>query len=61
MDQMMIDVTDFENVVPGELVALFGDKRQGTAISAADVVLWSDTIDYEIFCGISKRVPRLYN
>ena len=26
-----------------------------------DVARWAGTISYEILCGISRRVPRVYN
>ncbi len=55
MDQFMVDVTDIEKVKRGDTVALLNDKLS---------VLWmADLLDAnvdEIVCGISKRVPRIY-
>ena len=58
MDMCMIDVTG-GTVVSGDEVVIIG--RQGAReITAADVADLTGTIDYEIMCGISKRVPRIY-
>lgn len=57
MDQIMVDVTDID-VQPGDEVILFGDPEG--KLSADDIAALSGTIGYEIICGISKRVPRLY-
>ena len=55
MDQCMVDVTDIENVQRGDTVALLDDELS---------ILWmADLLDAnvdEIVCGISKRVPRIY-
>ena len=41
-------------------VVLIG--RQGNeAISAEEVAAWSDTIVYEVFTGLSERLPRIYH
>jgi alanine racemase len=59
MDMMMVDVTDVVGTGVGDDVILIGgDGRQ--AIRADDLARWSGTINYEILCGISKRVPRIY-
>jgi len=56
MDQTMIDLTDIPEAGLGEEAILFGvpDLRVGELSRIAD------TIDYEITCGISSRVPRIY-
>jgi alanine racemase len=59
MDLIMADVTELPGVKPEEEVVLFG--RQGeVTISVEKVAQWADTIPYEILCGISGRVPRIY-
>lgn len=59
MDQMMIDVTDIPNAAVGDEVVLFG--RDGDdAITADDLAEKCGMIGYEIVCGISGRVPRVY-
>ena len=54
MDQMSVDVSDIEDVKQGDEVTLFG--------KTLPVELLADmcgTINYEIICGISPRVPRI--
>ncbi|MDQ6854285.1 MAG: alanine racemase [Actinomycetota bacterium] len=58
MDQFMVDVGDAP-VEVGDEVVLLG--RDGDAEVTADE--WADrlgTINYEIVCGIGRRVPRTY-
>ncbi len=55
MDQFCIDVTDIDGVCMGDKVTIFGED-----ISADEVALNAQTINYEIICGISKRVPKVY-
>ena len=59
MDQMLVDVTRLAGVMPGEEVVLLGG--QGTAkVSVDDLASWMGTISYEVFTGITYRVPRIY-
>lgn len=60
MDQMMIDVTDLDDVKPGDVVTLIG-KDGDDEITADELASWYGTIGYEVVCGISKRVPRIYS
>jgi alanine racemase len=57
MDQTMIDVTDIDGVKMGDEVIVFGD---GGVFSISDMARACKTIEYEIFCAISRRVPRVY-
>jgi len=59
MDMMMIDVTDIDGAAVGDDVVLIGRDGAETLL-ADDLARWAGTISYEILCGISKRVPRLY-
>ena len=59
MDQMVVDVTDVENVAIGSEAVLIG-KSMGEEITADEIAKLGGTINYEIVCGISKRVPRYY-
>jgi len=60
MDMIMVDVTEVDGISVGDEVVLIG--RQGKeSITADEMALWADTISYEIFCGISKRIPRVYS
>ena len=60
MDWIMLDVTDIPGVSVGDEVTLLGCDRQGNCVRAEELAEWAGTIPYEIFCGISKRVPRVY-
>ncbi|MBA2646794.1 MAG: alanine racemase, partial [Pyrinomonadaceae bacterium] len=60
MDLTMVDVTDIEGVTTGDVVTLFGEGGNLT-IPAEDVAKEAGTISYELTCGISERVPRLYS
>ncbi len=59
MDMMMVDVTDVPGAAIGDDVVLIGRSGRET-LRADDLARWSGTISYEILCGISKRVPRIY-
>lgn len=60
MDWIMFDVTHIEGVSVGDEVLLLGCDREGNCIHAEELAAWTGTIPYEIFCGVSKRVPRVY-
>jgi alanine racemase len=60
MDWIMLDVTGIEGVAVGDDVTLMGPDNAGNCIHAEELADWADTIPYAIFCGISKRVPRVY-
>lgn len=59
MDQLMIDVSDVPEAKSGDIVILIGDDG-GDRITADDLAQIYGTIGYEVVCGISKRVPRIY-
>jgi alanine racemase len=59
MDMIMVDVTDMAQLQVGETVTLIGQQGQ-ESIWAEEVAGWTDTIPYEVLCGIGSRVPRLY-
>ena len=59
MDQLMLDVSNVPDVKEGDIVTLIG--RDGDEVITADeLAAMYGTIGYEIVCGISKRVPRIY-
>jgi len=58
MDQCLIDVTGID-VKIGDEVILFGSDGTNT-ISIDELALKLGTINYEITCMISKRIPREY-
>ncbi len=57
MDTSLIDVTDLPQVRVGDEVILLG-RQDSEQIAAHDLASWSGITTYEVFCGISKRVPR---
>jgi alanine racemase len=59
MDLTLIDVTDVAGVSLDDQVTLLG-KEGELVITAEDVAELAGTISYEIACGISNRVPRIY-
>lgn len=59
MDMTLIDVTDVPNVAIDDYVTLLGSEGEVT-ITAEDLGELVGTISYEITCGISNRVPRIY-
>jgi alanine racemase len=62
MDMMMVDVTDVEDVSPGDEVVIIG--RQGEAswqqIDAREMAAAIGTIPYEVVCRIGSRIERVY-
>jgi alanine racemase len=59
MDVSMVDVDAIPDAAVGDEVVLFG--RQGDAVMAVDDVAERiGTINYEVICGIGKRVARVY-
>ncbi len=59
MDYIMADVTGIEDVAVGDQVVLYG--RQGDEeISVDEIASLAGTINYEVTCALSARVPRVY-
>ncbi|MGQ9512453.1 alanine racemase [Thermodesulfitimonas sp.] len=59
MDQIIVAVNGIAGVTPGDEVLLFG--RQGEVCLPVDEVAAKiGTINYEVVCGVSARVPRVY-
>ena len=59
MDQIMIDVTDIGEVKIGDEVVIIGNQGE-EKIEVNELSKILNTIDYEIVCGITNRVPRIY-
>jgi alanine racemase len=59
MDLTLVDMTDVEGASVGDEAVIIG--RQGsTQITAEEVAGQIGTLSYEVTCGISDRVPRVY-
>lgn len=59
MDLTIIDVTDVPGAAVDDRVTLLGSEGD-CSITAEDLGQLAGTISYEITCGISQRVPRIY-
>lgn len=56
MDQCMADITDIPELKQGDTVVLFGSEELTTDEAAS----WLGTINYELPCMMSPRIPRIY-
>jgi alanine racemase len=59
MDNVTVDLGPDTEVQPGEPAVLIGSQL-GERISAEEVARRMDTINYEVTCGIARRVPRVH-
>ena len=59
MDQIMVDVTDIPGVSEEDVVTIVGTDGDD-CITFDELAGYADTISYELFCLIGKRVPRVY-
>ena len=59
MDLTLLDVTNIEGVEVGNVVTLLGTDGE-RSIAAEDLAKIAGTISYEVTCGISNRVPRVF-
>lgn len=55
MDMLMVDVSALQDIQVGDEAILFGE-----GLPVEELAQIMGTINYEVICGISKRVPRLY-
>lgn len=59
MDQLMLDISNIDNVKVGDEVTVIGDGKNNT-LSFDDIAAMTGTINYELVCLVGKRVPRVY-
>jgi alanine racemase len=59
MDQCMIDITGIKDIKIGDEVILMGES-ESNRFNGDDIAKLIGTINYEVTCMISKRVPRVY-
>lgn len=59
MDQMMVDVTDIQDVQVEDVVTLVGTDGDET-ITIEEIANPAARFDYEMLCDISSRVTRVY-
>jgi alanine racemase len=60
MDIAIADVTELPEVAVGDAAVLLGRASGGASISVAEYGAWAGLSEYEVTCGMSKRVPRTY-
>ena len=56
MDQLMVDVSEIPCSV-GDTVTVLGDDGRASADGIAEIL---NTINYEVTCDVSKRIPRVF-
>jgi len=60
MDQFVVDVSHIERKISvGDEVVIIG-SQEGERITAGEMADLCGTINYEVVCSISSRVPRIY-
>jgi alanine racemase len=59
MDWIMLDVTEVPDVAVHDDVTLLGCEEE-VCVFAEDWAERIGSISYEVFCQVSKRVPRVY-
>ncbi len=59
MDLTIVDVSHIRGVAVGDEVVLIG-KSGVKSVDAVELAHLCETVPYEILCGLSQRVPRVY-
>jgi alanine racemase len=59
MDNVTVDLGTETDVLPGAPAVLIGEQG-GERVSAEELAVALDTINYEVPCGLGPRVPRAY-
>ncbi len=59
MDMCMLDVSAVPDAKPGDIVTIFGYDEDGTLVPCGRLASAQGTINYELLCQISKRIPRI--
>jgi alanine racemase len=60
MDRIMFDIGNESCKIGDEVILLGKEKNSSLQFSAWDWCKLVNTIPYEVMCGISKRIPRIY-
>jgi len=60
MDLTLIDVTNVSGVEIDDQVTLLGSQNPELKVTAEDLARIVGTLSYEVTCGVSERVPRVY-
>jgi alanine racemase len=59
MDQTMLDVTGIPEAQAGLQITVFGSEH-GAFLPVEELAARSGLTNYEVLCGLSRRVPRVY-
>ena len=59
MDQIMVDVSDIEQVKEGDRAIILG-KNGDSVITAEELGEMSDSFSYEVLCNFMPRIKRIY-
>jgi alanine racemase len=59
MDLTIVDVSHIHDVAVGDEVLLIGAAGDKT-VDAVELARLCESVPYEILCGLSQRVPRVY-
>jgi alanine racemase len=59
MDLTIVNVAHIRGVAVGDEVVLIG-KTGGKTVDAVELARLCESVPYEILCGLSQRVPRVY-
>ena len=60
MDQIMVDVTDIDDVKTGDLAIIMGESGN-EYLSAEELGALADSFNYEIICTFMPRISRFYH
>lgn len=60
MDSCMVDVSAITQAQIGDTAVLFGTDEHGGELSVDELAQHVGSINYEMVCAISRRVPRVY-
>jgi alanine racemase len=60
MDLTIVDVSHIAGVAVGDEVVLIGNSS-GKWVDAVELARLCESVPYEILCGLSQRVPRVYS
>lgn len=60
MDLTIVDVSHIRGVAVGDEVVLIG-AGSGKSVDAVELARCCESVPYEILCGLSQRVPRIYS
>lgn len=61
MDLTIVDVSHIQRVAVGDEVILIGKSGGDKSVDAVELARLCETVPYEILCGLSQRVPRVYS